>query len=207
MVNRPKQIGTFAETGVLNAILPYFPRAKRIVLHGSDDQGDIDCGDDADFMIEVKGGKQCVRISDRQLALWMDETDRERDELGKRWGFLVTQRTGYGKPNAHRWWAWVHLGDLASFTGGYYPPGRFAVVRMELRDLLDLLADHDLIPDKDKPATAEPVEEGPETFTHWLDAEVKAAVDAHHDRVYGVPERLEQAGFISILKEGDSATA
>lgn len=154
MANRPKQIGTFAEVSVLQVLEPYFPSAKRLVLKGKHDEGDLDAGDDTVIMFEVKGGKQCAQVGEKKLAGWMAETDRERDELGKRFGFLVTQRAGYGRPNAGRWWAHVHLGDLAEITGGHYRPGAFAVVRLELRDLLELLADHGYTADKDAPVTA-----------------------------------------------------
>lgn len=146
MVNKPKQIGTFAETHTLKAILPYFPSAKRIVQHGSEDQGDIDTGDDARFVIEVKGGKQCQQIGDGKLAGWMQETEDERQKIGKEWGFLVTQRAGFGGPRARHWWAWANLSDLAVWAGGHYQPGRFSPVRLELGVLLDMLADHGLTP-------------------------------------------------------------
>lgn len=151
MVNRPKQIGTAAETAVLRKLFPYFPDAKRVVLHGSDDQGDIDSGDGMDFIFEVKGGKQCSQISDMVLAKWMAEADLERDNARKRFGVLVCQRAGVGAPNAHRWWCYVHLGDLAQITGGFYRPGKFAVARLELGDFLELIADHDLTADRATP--------------------------------------------------------
>jgi hypothetical protein len=155
MVNKPRQIGTFAETGTLKAILPYFPAAKRITQHGSDDQGDIDSGDHADFVFEVKGGKQCRQVGDAKLQGWMDETDRERDELGKKWGVLVVQRAGFGQPRAARWWAYVHLGDLAWWSGGEYRVTDPRFVRLELGHLLELLADHGFTADKPWPETAE----------------------------------------------------
>jgi hypothetical protein len=155
MVNKPKAIGTFAETSTLKAILPYFPDAKRITLHGRDDQGDIDTGDHADFLIEVKGGKQCQQIGDGKLAGWMLETAIETRNLGKRFGFLVTQRAGFGGPRALHWWAWVKVSDLATWTGGFYAPDVDTVVRLELGALLELLSDNDFLPDKDFPSAGE----------------------------------------------------
>lgn len=142
MVNKPKQIGTFAETGTLRAILPHFPDAKRIVQHGREDQGDIDSGDTGDFVFEVKGGKQCQQVGDKKLQGWMDETDEERDHLGKKWGVLVLQRAGFGQPRSDRWWAYVHLGDLAHWAGGEFRVGDPMFVRLELGHLLELLAAH-----------------------------------------------------------------
>ena len=55
MTNKPKAIGTFAETAVKNVLLPFFPDADRGAQTGNQDQGDIrHCGQ---FVFEVKGGK------------------------------------------------------------------------------------------------------------------------------------------------------
>lgn len=156
MVNKPKQIGTFAEVSVLQVLEPYYPEAKRIVQHGNQDEGDIDSGDGMELLFEVKGGKQCKEpIGPKQLAGWMTETDEERDRAGKTYGALVVQRSGYGRPRAAHWWVYVHIGDLARIVGGHYRPGRFAVTRMELGDFLEILADHDLTADKAWPESGE----------------------------------------------------
>ncbi len=133
--------GTWGETAVVKAIMPYFPHAKRIRLNGAEDRGDIDCGDDADFIIEVKAGNQTKVISDAKLAAWMAETEAERKNAGKSFGFLVTQRQGVGAPNAIRWWAHVDITDLATWLGRDYHPDLQASVRMPLGRLLDLLED------------------------------------------------------------------
>lgn len=140
MTNKPKQIGTFAETATLKQVTPYWAEAKRVVQHGSQDRGDIgSCGQ---FIFECKGGKQCRQIGDKQLAAWMDEAMVEAEHAGVRFGILVTQRPGVGAPNARRWWAHVLTSDLAELVGGSWFPGKFSTVRLELGDLLDLLGDH-----------------------------------------------------------------
>lgn len=152
MVNKPKKIGTEAETGVLKKILPYFPTAERLVLHGDRDQGDIaHCGD---FIFEVKGGAQAKQFGDGQLAKWMEEAQKEAGHRGVRFGVLVTARAGFSaRENAHRWWAWLRIEDFAEIAGGFYRPGRFATVRLELCDLLELLADQGYTPNVGEPAT------------------------------------------------------
>jgi hypothetical protein len=136
-VTNPK--GTWGESAVVKAILPYFPQAKRIRLNGAEDRGDIDCGDDTDFVIEVKAGKQTDTISDLKLAKWLDETEAERANAKKAFGFLVTQRRGVGAPRALQWWAWVDMSDLAAWLGQDYVPDLRHPVRMELGKLLELL--------------------------------------------------------------------
>lgn len=151
VVNKPKQIGTFGETAVLKQVKPYFPDADRIVQKGANDQGDIAfCGD---FIFEVKAGKQTDQIGDGKLAKWMEEALVEAEHAGVRFGVLVTQRRGFGAPNARRWWAWLRMEDFAEICGGFYAPGRFATVRLELGDLLELLADQGYTPSAGDPAT------------------------------------------------------
>lgn len=160
MANKPKNIGTAAETAVLRKVIDYFPDAKRVVQHGNQDQGDIgSCGQ---FIFEVKGGAQCRQIADKKLAGWMDEAMVEAEHAGVRFGILVTQRAGVGGPNAHRWWAHVLTSDLAELVGGSWFPGKFSTVRLELGDLLDLLGDHGYTPAT--PASATLLEAAPMMF-------------------------------------------
>lgn len=144
MVNKPKQTGTKAETAVLKQIRPYFPGADRRTQKGANDEGDIGyCGD---FIFEVKGGAQTKQIGDGKLAKWMEEAEREAKHAGVTYGILVTQRAGFGLPNARRWWTYVRLEDFAEICGGYYKPGRFATIRLELGDFLDLISDQGFVP-------------------------------------------------------------
>lgn len=156
MVNRPKDIGTRAESAVVKQILPYFPTAERLALKGEDDEGDIGhCGD---FIFEVKGGKQTTQIGDGKLAKWMEEAEREAQNRGVHFGVLVTQRAGFGLPNARRWWAFVRIEDLAEICGGFYAPGAFAPVRLELGVFLDLLADQGYTPSQSEEKAPEIIE-------------------------------------------------
>ena len=144
IVNRPRNIGTAAETAVVKVLKPYWPTADRSPLRGSHDQGDIrgtGC-----IIWEVKAGAAAKgRTSTGEPAPglvteWLRQTEVERENAGARLGVLVTTRRGVGADNARRWWAWLSVAALADITGapGHTNP---APVRLELGALLDLLAD------------------------------------------------------------------
>lgn len=154
MTNKPKAIGTFAETAVKNVLLPFFPDADRGAQTGNQDQGDIrHCGQ---FVFEVKGGKQCREpVAPETLNKWMHEARTEALNFGAAYGVLVLQRSGYGAPRAGFWWAYVTVEQLALFTRGHYPDGQasYVPVRLELWALLEILADMGYtedIPDADE---------------------------------------------------------
>jgi len=138
-VNRPRAIGTYAETAVTRvARLRGFPYADRYALHGSRDTGDV--GLCPGVVIEVKGGHQAHRASDLDIQNWLDETARERDHANAAVAFLVVQREHVGAPNAARWWAYWRLGwvsDLSYIQAFGY--ARHVVVRTTLGDSLDML--------------------------------------------------------------------
>jgi|GEM_PF-726725 len=134
MVNRPKQIGTAAETAVVRTARRLgFPGADRLTLTGHLDRGDV--GLCPGVIIEVKGGGAAKTASDGLIDTWLAETARERLHAGADVAFLVTQRAGVGAPNAHRWWAWWRLGDLIALRHTWRA-GTDAVVRMQLGDAL-----------------------------------------------------------------------
>jgi hypothetical protein len=146
MTNKPKQIGTRAESAVLKVLKLYWPNAKRLVLAGSQDRGDI--GDTGDFIFEVKGGVQADRPGDAALAGWMRETNLEAHHSGVHVGVLVTQRKGVGIDNADRWYAWLTLHDLTLIAGDEYIAANSSeVVRLELRHFLEFAADNGWVAD------------------------------------------------------------
>lgn len=111
MTNRPKAIGTAAESAVVKLARSMgFEDAERLVLHGASDQGDIRLSRDPHIILEVKGGHAAEEASDRQIAAWLEETERERINAGASEAFLVTKRKGHGKPDG--WW--VHWIDNSS---------------------------------------------------------------------------------------------
>lgn len=136
MANRPKQIGTAAETAVIRAARPRgFPHADRLTLTGALDRGDV--GLCPGVIVEVKGGAAAKDASDGMIDGWLVETERERVNAGAAVAFLVTQRAGVGPANAHRWWAWWRLGWLPDLV--VVPPHDRFVIRMQLGDALQLL--------------------------------------------------------------------
>jgi len=139
MVNRPKNIGTAAETAVVRAARRLgFPNADRLTLTGHLDRGDI--GLAPGVIIEVKGGEQARNATDTDIERWLDETNREAFNANADVAFLVTQRRGVGAPNAHRWWAWWRLGWIDHLRDDRHPDDIDPTpVRMLLTDALQLV--------------------------------------------------------------------
>ena len=118
MVNKPKQLGTAAETAVTrHARTAGFPLAERRALAGGADLGDILLC--PGVIVEVKAGKAAEQASDARIGAWLDETERERRNANADVAVLVTKRAGVGHTNAGRWWAHWRLTDLARLRG--YP--------------------------------------------------------------------------------------
>jgi len=137
-VNRPRAIGTYAETAVTRAArLCGFPYADRHALHGSRDTGDV--GLCPGVIIEVKGGEMARRHSDLDVQNWLDETARERDHANAAVAFLVVQRPHVGAPNAGRWWAYWRLGWIADLDGLQWHYARHMAVRSTLSESLMML--------------------------------------------------------------------
>lgn len=151
MTNRPKQIGTAAETAVVRAARERgFPQADRLTLTGANDRGDV--GLCPGVILEVKGGQAAKAASDGQILTWLAETERERVNAGAHVAFLVTQRAGIGAPNAHRWWAHTTVGTFLTLLGDQWGTDQAvnaaAPLRMTLADALAVVraagyGDHD----------------------------------------------------------------
>ncbi len=141
-MSKAKNIGTRAETAIRNYLLSqgYTElQARRNVLSGSEDQGDIWLESEQGLVVfESKGGDMAKKASYEQCLKWMDEAERERRNARANFGFLVTQRSGVGYPNAGKWWAYVRLDDLLRLchaTGH----GGSVVTRITLEDLVRLI--------------------------------------------------------------------
>lgn len=139
MTNKPKAIGTAAETAVVRAARTRgFPLAERLALAGAQDLGDVRLT--AFVHLEVKGGHAAETASDAQIEAWLLETERELQHAGASAGALVTKRRAVGAGNAHRWDAWVRLSWIAKWRA--YPDdvvpldGPDATVRMSFASLL-----------------------------------------------------------------------
>lgn len=74
MTNRSKQKGTAWETAIVNELTRLGFDAKRVVLHGREDQGDIHITG-LPIIIEAKNEKTY------KLAQWITEANREADNV------------------------------------------------------------------------------------------------------------------------------
>ena len=141
MVNKPKQIGTAAETAIVRAARTRgFSGADRLTLTGATDRGDIGLCPGA--IVECKGGQAARTASDGQIAAWLAETERERRNAGADIALLVTQRPGIGAPNAHRWWAHMTVATFLQALGAttaVTAPDPHAPIRMTFDSALALL--------------------------------------------------------------------
>ncbi|MFT4225330.1 hypothetical protein [Micropruina sp.] len=138
-MNRPKQIGTAAESALVKAARQDgFGQAERRALGGSKDLGDILLC--PGVIIEVKAGKQTENPSDGQVAAWWAETRAEAVHAAADVALLVLRRRGKGDPLA--WWCWMDLRQLLHLTSvGIMPDERTSTVliRASVADALRML--------------------------------------------------------------------
>lgn len=139
-MNRPKAIGTAAETAVVRFLKANgWPNAERRALRGAADAGDITGTPGVCW--EVKGGDAARRASDTVVAAWMVETLREQATAGAQLAVLVMQRAGIGPTNAGRWWAVMTAYQVECILSpsGMWSAGHRFPVRMLLVDAVALL--------------------------------------------------------------------
>jgi hypothetical protein len=140
-VNRPKAIGTAAETAVVRYLQANgFPNAERRALRGTADAGDI-AGTPA-LCWSVKGGAQAEQASDLDIARWMVELATQCGHARADLGLLVTKRRGHGPHSAGAWWAHLTAGALALLTDPHaaiQPAAPRVNVRLRLADAVVLL--------------------------------------------------------------------
>lgn len=142
-MSKAKQIGTAAETAVRNYLLSVGYSelaAHRNVLKGSDDEGDVWLREENRGLIifEVKGGKSAKGASHEQVRKWFEEAETERDNANAKFGFLVTQRAGYGYPRAGEWYAYASLSDLINLRTNLVVTDS-TLVRVTLAELVRLI--------------------------------------------------------------------
>lgn len=86
--------------------------ADRQVLSGPKDLGDLKVyGVDAVFEV-----KNCVKLN---LSGWINETEIERENAGRRFGFTLFKRKGKGKPEDQ--YALMPVGTLMELIKIAYP--------------------------------------------------------------------------------------
>lgn len=110
-MSKSKDIGTKAETGVVNALRRLgFPTARRLPLHGAADCGDVEVA--PGVVAEVKGGAAAKTAGLAQLDLWWLDTVAESANYRATYGgngipVLVVATRNYGPERADYWRAFV----------------------------------------------------------------------------------------------------
>lgn len=92
-MNKSKQKGTAWETQIVNYLTRLGFDAKRVVLHGREDQGDIHIHG-LPVIIEAKNEKTY------KLSEWADEADAEREYANADVGVVWAHRKGRADPGA-----------------------------------------------------------------------------------------------------------
>jgi hypothetical protein len=140
MTNKPKAIGTAAESAVVRYLQASgFPHAERRALRGELDAGDVTgC---PGVCIEVKGGEAARSASDGDVTAWMKEVRAETLNADAQIGFLVMQRRAVGPKNAGRWWAVLTVDTIRILVSDPYYDATYydQPVRMHLADAVHLL--------------------------------------------------------------------
>lgn len=117
MSNRPKQIGTAQETAVKLYLRDRgYVHAKRIVLHGTHDEGDLVLGDGYPVVIESKGGRSAVA----RIPGSLNELEAEIENAGAEFGFLVVKRAG--TTDVGRYYAIVPVRRMVDLVERVWPP-------------------------------------------------------------------------------------
>jgi hypothetical protein len=106
MVNKPRNLGTFAESGVVEYLRTHgFPHAERRSLNGALDRGDVTgC---PGLCIEVK-----YAGSGLQLGSWLIETGVERINAAAEYGILVVKPAGLGVKKTGSWYAAMYASEF-----------------------------------------------------------------------------------------------
>lgn len=142
-MSKAKAIGTKAETAVRNYLLEsgYSElEAHRNVLTGSEDQGDVWLREPNHglMVFELKGGKAAKDASYEQAKKWLKEAHKEAHHAKSKFGFLVTQRSGFGYPRAGEWWAFTTIQDIAYLRFNLEVQDE-TVLRITLNDLVRII--------------------------------------------------------------------
>lgn len=106
MVNKPKAKGTAAETRVVNYLLAAGFQARRAVMKGSHDEGDIHVVDQhgwGAFVLEVKAGKQTQRVGRKLKEEWLHQTRVETVNSKFPIGYLVIAKHGSSVKDYEVW--------------------------------------------------------------------------------------------------------
>lgn len=134
-MNKPKAIGTAAETAVVRWLKTSgFPGADRRTLQGSNDRGDILVCPGFIIEVKVRGRASSAALGQpgpAQLEGWMAELETEMSNAQAKHGFLIVKRKGTTDPG--QWWAYARYGYLIPRS---HKNLRKAIVNMSAHDML-----------------------------------------------------------------------
>jgi hypothetical protein len=119
MTNKPKARGTAGESAVCRHLTTAGVDAKRVVLHGAADQGDVHVRTNGGHLIAIEVKSYKGWASARQIEKWLDEADLEGLNADADASALVVKRPGSGPANVGDWlcyiradeWLWLVLGN------------------------------------------------------------------------------------------------
>lgn len=105
MVNKNKQKGTSKETEVRKYLNSNGIKAKRKVLHGSNDQGDLECFmlNGTELTLEVKSGNVTLDYCRSMKEGWLKETRDEQENSGCPAYLIVAKK--YRNPKDYEVWS------------------------------------------------------------------------------------------------------
>lgn len=114
-MSKSRAKGTLLETAIKNYFQEQGFDAERIALQGKNDIGDIRIvGIDSVFEL-----KNCKKI---ELSKWVKETEVERQNAKKRFGFCIFKRRGTNKPDEQ--FVLMTVGQLVEILAELYPQAR-----------------------------------------------------------------------------------
>lgn len=118
-MNKSKARGTWAESAVVKWLHANgYPDARRQVLTGSRDQGDLWVTPGVIAEVKVRAGAAGVgQPGEVELARWMAETEAERRHANASLAVLIVKRCGTTDPG--RWFAYIPASSLAHIFGEF----------------------------------------------------------------------------------------
>lgn len=146
MVNKPKILGTAAETAVVNWLQENGHRyAERRSLRGVKDRGDVTGIPGICIEVKVAGRRGLL------LGPWLKETERERINDNAAYGILVAKPTGLGPRRTGKWLAamyhkhWTQLVEDGGWPVPVFPEDH--VVSGTKVNLLPIMLANGWVPD------------------------------------------------------------
>ena len=132
-----KAKGTLAETGLVNWLTAKGIPAKREVLHGNQDQGDVWVLGGR-IVIEVKS--RHTRPSDEEIARMFAEAEAEAARVVQcDAAVLVVKRPGRANKRAGDWWAFITVCDFVWLLGLDQAVASGSLVSLTVADLAAII--------------------------------------------------------------------